>query len=684
LIVEFFSPTIATTSHAGEEHAMRKHFLYFLVLIPCLLFGQDLTGRFYQAIRHDDLAALRMLIQQNGPNAKDARGQTPIMFAAAYGSPEALKILISNGADVSAQDSAGQTALHRAVGNAQKVRLLLEKAPDRRAYVNKATRLGRTALTVAAATTGALDSIKLLLTAGAEVNIADTDGVTPLIAASLADNAAVVRLLAEKGADINAKTTLAAPATALMGAAHAGNTELTKFLLSRKADVKAISSDRSGNVKNGPVAFGYVNALHLAVIGGSVETVRLLLEAGAPVDTKDVRGMTALMIAVSTDRPNVAVVRLLLAHGANASLRDNNDESVLDWARKFSNPSILAALNIPVSNAASISALKADKIADRTPEEAVQRSLALLQRTSANLFTDGGCVACHAQPIVGMALTHVRSHGWTVDEGIEKSWQTESARVVNSLNAAVASLLQARDSGGMPDTQLYDTMMMITENAPATDGTDAEVYYLAAKQKPQGNWTNRGATRAPIQDGDFSKTAMAIRTLAAYGMPARKTELQERINRAADWLARQSPLSTEDRVMQILGLKWAKTNRGQKLHELVAVLMAMQRSDGGWAQTPYLASDAYATGQVLYTLSEMGVSPQDSAFRRGADFLVRTQRSDGSWYVKSRAMKIQPYFQSGFPYEHDQWISNAGTAWAIIGLSVATQDSQPSAAVSPR
>jgi hypothetical protein len=35
----------------------------------------------------------------------------------------------------------------------------------------------------------------------------------------------------------------------------------------------------------------------------------------------------------------------------------------------------------------------------------------------------------------------------------------------------------------------------------------------------------------------------------------------------------------------------------------------------------------------------------------------------------NRAMKIQPYFESGFPYGHDQWISHAGTAWAVIALS---------------
>jgi squalene cyclase len=121
--------------------------------------------------------------------------------------------------------------------------------------------------------------------------------------------------------------------------------------------------------------------------------------------------------------------------------------------------------------------------------------------------------------------------------------------------------------------------------------------------------------------------------------------------------------------MQLLGLKWANENsriRESRTHELITE----QRSDGGWAQTPYLSSDAYATGQVLYTLHELGVPSTDQAFQRGVEYLLKTQQSDGSWFVKSRAMKIQPYFESGFPHGHDQWISSAATAWAVMALSL--------------
>ena len=122
--------------------------------------------------------------------------------------------------------------------------------------------------------------------------------------------------------------------------------------------------------------------------------------------------------------------------------------------------------------------------------------------------------------------------------------------------------------------------------------------------------------------------------------------------------------------MQALGLEWAGADGGV-VRGLVNDLMALQRSDGGWAQTLELESDAYATGQVLYTMHQAGIPSSHPAYRRGVDFLLRTQAADGSWHVKSRVIKLQPYFQSGFPYDHDQWISAAATAWATMGLSYA-------------
>ena len=134
--------------------------------------------------------------------------------------------------------------------------------------------------------------------------------------------------------------------------------------------------------------------------------------------------------------------------------------------------------------------------------------------------------------------------------------------------------------------------------------------------------------------------------------------------------------------MQLLGLSWAGSHaplRQTRIRELVA----LQRPNGGWAQTPYLGSDAYATGQAIFTLRELGTPGGDAGLQRGAAFLLRTQQGDGSWHVKSRAMKIQPYFESGFPHGHDQWISQSGTSWAAMALAV-TAAANPAATQAAR
>ena len=57
-----------------------------------------------------------------------------------------------------------------------------------------------------------------------------------------------------------------------------------------------------------------------------------------------------------------------------------------------------------------------------------------------------------------------------------------------------------------------------------------------------------------------------------------------------------------------------------------------------------------------------------AAYRRGVDYLMRKQEADGSWHVRTRAFGFQPYFESGFPHGHDQWISMAATAWSAMAL----------------
>jgi ankyrin repeat protein len=642
-----------------------------LFLATALSAQAPADDRAYQAIRTNDLEALQELVAAGRVNAKDALGQTPLMLAAAFGTVDAMHALLNGGADARATSNSGVTALHWAATNFWKTSLLLGAGAD----VNVATQLGRTPLMIAASAHGTAPVVGLLLSKGADVNAADTVGVTPLIAAAAVDNDEAARLILGRGASVNAAARIGQSATPLIGAAYNGNVPLMRLLLDAKADVKAISADRAGNVKNGAVMFGKVTALHMAVSSGNADAVRLMLDSGADVNALDVRGMTPLVWSIATDRPNARIVRALVEHGAKASIKTNDGEDAHAWARKFNNPPVLKALGL---QPAPMTAAAPAPPSAPAPREAVARSLPLLQLASSRMMTGGGCAACHAQPLSAVTVDLARKAGWT-DVLADADVQQVSA----SLAASAPALLEVREGGGTPDTQVYLAMALASHGTPATRGTDALAHFLAAKQRPDGSWNGVGATRAPIQDGDFSRTAMAIRALAVYGTPARLTEYRERVGRAATWLAAQTPVSTEDRVMQLLGLQWAGL-RLETRHARSRELAKLQRPDGGWAQTPFLASDAYATGQVLYTLHQMGGPAQDPGLQRGVAFLTRTQQQDGSWHVKSRAMKIQPYFESGFPHGHDQWISQAATSWAAMALASVAVDQPPAtAAVGP-
>jgi len=70
-------------------------------------------------------------------------------------------------------------------------------------------------------------------------------------------------------------------------------------------------------------------------------------------------------------------------------------------------------------------------------------------------------------------------------------------------------------------------------------------------------------------------------------------------------------------------------------------------------------------------LQTAGLAVSDAAYQRGVRYLLMTQEQDGSWYVQTRALAFQPFFDAGFPHGYDQWISAAGTNWATIALALA-------------
>jgi hypothetical protein len=210
---------------------------------------------------------------------------------------------------------------------------------------------------------------------------------------------------------------------------------------------------------------------------------------------------------------------------------------------------------------------------------------------------------------------------------------------------------------------------LAADNYQPDAATDALARFLLLQQWPNGQWRTL-AHRPPIGSTDIPVTAVGLKAIKVYGPKAQRKRYDYAVSRAKDWLMSALARTTDDRVFQLLGLVWAGVKPdAEVIRKRVRELLAEQRADGGWAQIPALASDAYATGQALVALRQAGGLPvTGTAYKRGIEFLLKTQLEDGSWYVHSRAVPLQPYFEGGFPHGHDQWISAAATNWAAMAL----------------
>ncbi len=643
----------------------------FLVvgICVCAWFGaaaQSSPDELFQAVRNNDIAILKAQLAKGvDVNSRDKRGNTPLMQAATFGSVEAVKLLLNSGADVNARNQFENTALILSATDPEKAALLVEKGAD----VNAQTKQGRTALMIAARCDGCSQTVSLLLSKGADATAKDGHGSSVLHAAAEGNDMDTIRLLLSKGADADAAS--AGGNTPLQSAASDCNLEAVKLLLSKGAKVDAKNSF-SGEVKFGKIQMVNMTSLMWAAPYCSVNVIQPLLDAGANVNARDIRQMTPLMLSVASETQDVDVVRLLLKAGADVNAKSSFGETPLDWANKFGNRQVIAALTAAgAKEGTPYAPPKRAGAAVRPVMQAVEAGTSLLQRTSTEFFKQSGCVGCHHQPFTSMAVAAARGSGIAVDDAAAKAhikmsegqWTTFQER-----------LLEHYDTGGLVDPPIYGLLAMAAERYPANNITDTLVAYIADFQRPNGVWRFGGISRAPIEESTIGRTALAMHAMQLYSLPARQAEFDRRIARSRDWLLTAKPATNDDHALQMLGLHWAGANAG-KVKSLGGTLIAAQRQDGGWAQNPNLASDAYATGESLWALRESGVlHASDPAYQRGVKFLLSTQWEDGSWYVRSRAVKFQPYFQSGFPFDHDQWISATATAWAVRALAPAIQN----------
>ena len=583
-----------------------------------------LATQLMDAIRRGDRRTFVRLLTAN-PKAARATGSggiTPLMYAALYGDAASTRPLLDAGADPNARNDAGATALLWAVDEPETIRLLLERDAD--ATVRSAD--DRTPVLLASGQHGASETVTLLLDRGATL-----EGQPVLSQAADAGDAALMRLLIERGADTST--------VPLDLGLRSGCADCAKLLLGL-ADARALT-----------------RALESASRFGDSAGVRMLLERGAQATG------TALRAAAASERIPLDVVTVLLEKGAR-------DAAALDEARRHGETTVVAALRKAGASERAVPpvALKRPAIA-RSVRAAVDASLPLLQRADTVFLETAGCVSCHNNSLFQMTAATVRARGFRVDETAARAQVKAAGAYVESWRERV---VQDIAIPGRVDTAVYILAGLAAAHYTPDPATDALARYVRRRQAADGGW--RIATqRPPIESSDMQATALAVRALQAYAPKPQQADYARAVQRGGAWLARARPESTEDHVFHVLGLHWARESR-TAIRRAGRALIALQRADGGWGQIPTLGSDAYATGQALTALAEAGVvTATDPVYQRGVRFLLDTQLEDGSWFVRSRAMPIQPYFDSGFPHGVDQFISAAATNWATMALASAAR-----------
>lgn len=306
---------------------------------------------------------------------------------------------------------------------------------------------------------------------------------------------------------------------------------------------------------------------------------------------------------------------------------------------------------------------------DTEVRSAVAAALVPLRAAAVGHIERKSCFGCHNQGSPVIALQAGRGKNFLTFRSEQFADQAE--HILQFITDNREKFRSGRGTGGQVDTA--GTLLLALEQTghPADANTEAVVQFLLKTQSNRDHWRS-GSPRPPSEASHFTATWLALRGLRVWGTPEQHTAIARRVTSARGWLIRTPAVDTEDHAFRLLALKEAGAGE-KELTQAAEQLLRLQRPNGGWGQLATLPPDAYATGTALVALNWSGCLPTDApSYRHGVGFLVQQQRSDGAWFVRSRSRPFQPYYEGGFPYGKDQFISSTASGWAATALLLAS------------
>lgn len=325
-------------------------------------------------------------------------------------------------------------------------------------------------------------------------------------------------------------------------------------------------------------------------------------------------------------------------------------------------------------------ALSVSPPSDADVRTAVARSLPYLEQGGIAWMNERGCVSCHRVSFLIWSHNDARAQGIPVDDGKVEEWT----------NWALVSMLAGEEDGGGIDTMCQ--MLLGRDRASrwrrkpprhfkTVDPYETLYSYLLDRQEDDGSWPPEGQLATPPElttswvllafasreekagdpgvglDPDDDLASPLIEQLESI-----ESRLPESRRRALHYLETVAPYESNQALMLRAVREWMFGDRegDAPIQELVA----RQAPDGGWSnRRDRTEGDAFATGQALYGLSLLGAPRDHPAILRAREFLVHTQRDDGSWHVRPEWVREGREGDS-LTEVYSYW----GSAWAAIGL----------------
>ena len=278
---------------------------------------------------------------------------------------------------------------------------------------------------------------------------------------------------------------------------------------------------------------------------------------------------------------------------------------------------VLSAIVIVIASFTTITNKKENNDPDAI-KKAINKSLPLLQTTSHTFLENaGGCQSCHHQDLTAVSLSLAKEKGFQINEAGLTEIFDSIQQVIRSRKEVLA---QNDDPVAIVMSSGYQLWALWANKYRSNKLIEMLVKNLMQRQTGEGSWVSPNP-RPPLEFYSFSATALMVSAIQYYSPASLKPEVAQRIEKARAWMTRTIPETNEEKVFQILGLKWINGDKNF-IQQQAKKLLVTQREDGGWSQLTNLESDSYATGQALYALYESGLLKTDDPSFSKRHFLL--------------------------------------------------------------